>query len=364
MKLKKKPTGSSPKNSKASTGRGLLTIDITDQNIKIAHVSGRSPEQLVLENYKIFPIPQGYVQDGKINNEEQFIVVLQEAYSQFKGGSKQIVAALPHNVVTIQNFAYTPDSDTTLEDAANFEAAQIATIDEVDMDYQVVSSSADSEEVLMVIALKTDTRPYLDCLEESGFGKLKFLDIEPYAIVNAFSNWINTQSPDLENQVVAIFDIGSIKTQCLIVKAGKVLFRQEVLFGGEQLTREIQRNYQVSQEEAEKIKVSAEQPVDYEEFTVAGYNQELALEIQRVLQFFYTSAHSNGNDKISRLLLTGGTAVLPNLTKIVEETTNVPTLVINPMQYVGVASHIDPMSLIQDAGRLTVCCGLAVRGVA
>ncbi|QJQ52352.1 MULTISPECIES: type IV pilus assembly protein PilM [Vitreoscilla] len=364
MKFKKKPAASSPKNSKASTGRGLLTIDITDQNVKIAHISGRSPEQLVLENYKIFPIPQGYVQDGKINNEEQFTVILQQACSQFKGSGKQVVAALPHNVVTTQNFSYTLDSGTTLEDAANFEAAQIATIEEVDLDYQVINTASDSEEVLMVIALKSDTKPYLDCLEEAGFGIPKFLDVEPYAIVNAFSNWINTQSPDLENQILAIFDIGSLKTQCLIVQAGKVLFKQEVLFGGEQLTREIQRNYQVDQEGAEKIKVSSEQPIDYEEFTVSGYNQELAMEIQRVLQFFYTSSHSNGKEKINKILLTGGSAVLPNLSKVVEEQCTIDTVVVNPLQFLGIASHIDPLSLVQDAGRLTVCCGLAVRGVA
>ena len=364
MKFKKKPAGSSPRNSKASPGRGLLTIDITDQNVKIAHLSGRSPEHLVLENYKIFPIPQGYVQDGKISNEEQLIETLKQAYSSFKGTTKQVVAALPHNVVTIQNFNYTPDGDASLEDAASFEAAQIATIDEVDMDYQIVGSSSIGDDVLMVIALKTDTKPYLDCLDEAGFGTLKFLDVEPYAIVNAFSNWINTQSPDLENEVLAVFDIGSLKTQCLILKGGKVLFKQEVSFGGEQLTREIQRNYQVDQDGAEKIKISSEQPVDYQEFTVNGYSHELALEIQRVLQFFYTSSHSSGNEKISRILLTGGSAVLPNLTNIIQEQCNITTMVVNPMQFLGIASHIDPLSLLQDAGRLTVCCGLAVRSVA
>lgn len=83
------------KSQQKRSGRGLITIDITDQNVKIAHINGRSPEQLVLENYKIFPLPQGYIQDGKINNEEQLVAILQQAYTQFKNGSKQFVAALP-----------------------------------------------------------------------------------------------------------------------------------------------------------------------------------------------------------------------------------------------------------------------------
>lgn len=106
MKIKKKAAAPSKNNSKSVSGRGLITIDITDQNVKIAHLNGRSPEQLVLENYKIFPLPQGYIQDGKINNEEQLVAILQQAYAQFKGSSKQFVAALPHNIVTLQSFNY------------------------------------------------------------------------------------------------------------------------------------------------------------------------------------------------------------------------------------------------------------------
>lgn len=363
MKIKKKNAALNKKNSKSSSGRGLLTIDITDQHVKIAHLTGRTSEQLVLENYKTFPIPQGSIQDGKIANEEQLIGVLQQAYSQFKGSSKQFVVALPHNVVTLQSFHYTPDGDTTLEDAANFEAAQIATIDEINLDYQVVNSNTDSDEVLMVIALKSDTQPYLDCLEEAGFGTPKLLDVETYAILNAYSNWINTQSPDLETETLAVFDIGGLKTQCLIMKAGKILFKQDIIFGGEQLTREIQRNYQVDQEGAEHIKISTEQPIDYQELTVAGFNQELALEVQRVLQFFYTSAHSGNNTKVARILLTGGSSALPKLAEAIEEHCNISTIVVNPIQYLGIASHIDPLALVQDSGRLTVCCGLGVRGI-
>lgn len=78
-------------------------------------------------------------------------------------------------------------------------------------DYQTTHSAGDSDEVLMVLALKGDSQPYLDCLDEAGFGPLKVLDVETYAIVNAFSNWINTQSPNLENETLAVFDIGGFK---------------------------------------------------------------------------------------------------------------------------------------------------------
>ena len=147
------------------------------------------------------------------------------------------------------------------------------------------------------------------------------------------------------------------------MRAGKVLFKQEILFGGEQLSREIQRTYQMDLEAAERLKTSSEQPVDYQDLIVSGFNQELSLEIQRVLQFFYTSAHSSNNQKISKIILTGGSSVLPHLSDVVEEQCNIATLVVNPMQYLGIANHIDPLALVQDAGRLTVCCGLGVRGV-
>ena len=91
MKIKKKAAAPSKNNSKSVSGRGLITIDITDQNVKIAHLNGRSPEQLVLENYKIFPLPQGYIQDGKINNEEQLVAIMQQAYAQFKAVASNLL---------------------------------------------------------------------------------------------------------------------------------------------------------------------------------------------------------------------------------------------------------------------------------
>lgn len=97
------------------------------------------------------------------------------------------------------------------------------------------------------------------------------------------------------------------------MRAGKILFKQEILFGGEQLSREIQRTYQMDLEAAERLKTSSEQPIDYQDLIVNGFNQELSLEIQRILQFFYTSAHSNNNQKISKIILTGGSSVLPHL---------------------------------------------------
>ena len=61
---------------------------------------------------------------------------------------------------------------------------------------------------------------------------------------------IREQLDDQRDQVVAIVDIGSTMTTLSVLVDGKTIYTREQLFGGRQLTEEIQRRYGLSEEEA------------------------------------------------------------------------------------------------------------------
>ena len=91
---------------------------------------------------------------------------------------------------------------------------------------------------------------------------------------------------------------------------------------------------------------------------LAPFNEKIVLEIQRALQFFFTSTQFN---KVDHILLTGGCAMLDGLEEMVAQRTQVHTLVANPFANMALSSKIKPRQLTMDAPSLMVACGLAMR---
>ena len=86
--------------------------------------------------------------------------------------------------------------------------------------------------------------------------------------------------------------------------------------------------------------------------------EKIVLEIQRALQFFFTSTQFN---KVDHILLMGGCAMLDGLEEMVAQRTQVHTLVANPFANMALSSRIKPRQLTMDAPSLMVACGLAMR---
>src|SRR5207249_4385477 len=82
----------------------------------------------------------------------------------------------------------------------------------------------------------------------------------------------------------------------------------EQAFGGNQLTQEIVSRYGMSAEEAETAKRSGGLPDDFEAEVLRPFMENLSQEVQRALQFFFTSTQYHAVDHI---LLAGGSAVIP-----------------------------------------------------
>jgi type IV pilus assembly protein PilM len=114
----------------------------------------------------------------------------------------------------------------------------------------------------------------------------------------------------------------------------------------------------MSAEEAENAKRSGGLPDDFEAEVLRPFMENLSQEVQRALQFFFTSTSYNTVDHI---LLAGGSAVIPGLEEIIHTRAQVPTVVANPFGAMQTSPRIQLKRLMQDAPSLIVACGLAMR---
>lgn len=196
-----------------------------------------------------------------------------------------------------------------------------------------------------------------DALEIAGL-TTRIVDVEAYALERAYS----LIEPQLDSQgeelVVAIVDIGATMTTLSVLAEGKTVYTREQIFGGKQLTEEIQRRYGLSLEEAGLAKKQGGLPDDYNEEVLTPFREAVVQQVARALQFFFGASQYNAVDYV---VLAGGTASIQGLTEMVEEKTGTPTLVANPFANMAVGSRVNASALSNDAPSLMIACGLAMR---
>jgi type IV pilus assembly protein PilM len=99
-------------------------------------------------------------------------------------------------------------------------------------------------------------------------------------------------------------------------------------------------------------------PQEVENIIVA-VSENVATEIQRSLDFY--SATST-EDQISRLYLSGGSARVPGLTRMIEQRTGIGVEIVNPFRRIEVPERIlSSAHLEQIAPMAAVAVGLAMR---
>lgn len=114
LKNPKKTDAKLPKKSSGLNNRAAIGIDIDQHSIKMVQLSGRSLNQIQLEKYVIAKLPKNIIQGNKVQNYDQLVTYLQQAYAKLGTSCKNIIASVPQNLATIEQLTYT-DKDAELD---------------------------------------------------------------------------------------------------------------------------------------------------------------------------------------------------------------------------------------------------------
>src|SRR5690606_38474363 len=90
----------------------------------------------------------------------------------------------------------------------------------------------------------------------------KIVEVEAYAMERACELIIDQLDGDPKDMTIAVIDVGATMMTLSVLSQGRTIYTREQLFGGKQLTDEIQRRYGLSQEEAGRAKKQGGLPDD------------------------------------------------------------------------------------------------------
>lgn len=339
----------------------ILGVDISSTSVKILELS-RSGGRYRVEGYGVEPLPAGAVVENQIRDVEAVGVALRKVVAQSGANAKAVAVAVAGAAVITKNIempaALFADE---MESQIRVEADQYIpySLDEVALDFEVQGPSKTNPEMAEVLlaACRSEHVELREAVCEIAGLECKVVDVEAYAMERAFE-LVAGQLKGENDQTIAIVDIGATMTTLIVLHAGKTIYTREQLFGGQQLTEEIQRRYGLSADEAGLAKKKGGLPDDYEDEVLKPFREAAVHQVTRSLQFFYSSSQYNAVDYI---IMAGGSSSVEGMDKLVRKQLDTQTMVANPFVGMSVAPRVNTIALSDDAPSLMIACGLAMR---
>jgi type IV pilus assembly protein PilM len=339
----------------------VLGLDISSTSVKLLELS-RHGDRYRVETYAVRALPPNAVVEKNINDPEAVADVIKAMVKQSKTRLKHAAVAVAGSAVITKMIDMPLGlSDDAMETQISLEADQYIPfpLEEVALDFEVQGESPrnpDQVEVLLAACRRENVETRVSVLQLADLLTEK-VDVEAYSMERAFE-LVAEQLEDQEGQVVAVIDIGATMTTLSVLVDGKTVYTREQLFGGKQLTEEIQRRYGLSMEEAGLAKKQGGLPDDYESEVLDPFKEAVVQQVTRSLQFFFSASQYNDVDYI---ILAGGVASMEGLTSLIEEKLGTQTVVANPFAGMSVSSRVNAASLANDAPSLMIVTGLAMR---
>jgi len=340
----------------------MVGIDIGSHAVKAVLLSQGS-EGYILEDFAVEPMTRGAVVDREIQDIEAVGNVIAKIRQKISMKAKEAAAAVSgQTVITKIIYMDVALSEDELASQIEIEADSLIPypLDEVSLDFESldVNESDPSKVNVLLSAARTESIEARVAALELGDFNAKVIDVESYALSRSHDLCLSQLPEDAIDKTVAIVDIGATMTLFTATKAGKHIYSRDQIFGGEQYTRSIVSYYNKSFEEAEEAKITRDLPPNYTFEVLAPFHTVLMQQIRRAIQMFLTSS---GIDKVDYLLVSGGTASIEGLEKLLTDELGVHTIIANPFNGMELAKSINADELAKIAPQFMVATGLALR---
>lgn len=341
----------------------LIGLDIGSSSVKLCQLkeTGRG---FALKNFGMIALPPEAIVDGSVMNATAVVDAIRELMDSQRISAKEAAISVSGHSVILRKINLPIMTREELDENIRWEAEQYIPFDinEVYIDVAVLNDHNDhgQMDVLLVAAKKDMVSEYTDVVREAGL-IASVVDVDAFALQNAFE--VNYEMP--LGETVALINVGASVVNVNVLSSGVSAFTRDIAQGGNQYTDEIQKQLNVSYDEAEALKVGGDRgdidsvvPQEVER-VMQQVSETIANDVQRSLDFYgATSADAT----IHRVLLAGGCAKVPALAQAIEQKTGIPVEGLEPFRQVDVSgSKLDPDFLRAHGPLAAVSIGLAMR---
>jgi type IV pilus assembly protein PilM len=301
-------------------------LDIGSHQVKMIKLakSGNQYRLMALGNA---PSTQKGILSETENDLTTLVTILKKLHQEARISTKNVVSSLPQDQVFTQVISLPKLSEDELMSALKWEAEQYVPIplSEVTLTHQIIGQSNEKGkekiEVLLAAAPNRLVDRMVMILKTAGFNLIS-LELEIMAVARSLI-------PSISGTTM-IVDLGAKATDIAVIDEGQTIFVRSLATAGEALTRAVAAGLglDINQAEAYKKAYGAD-PEKLEGKMLEAITPVIDVvitEMEKTIQFHQLEK----NKKISRVILTGGTAGLPAMASLMVKKLNLEIQIGDP----------------------------------
>ncbi len=283
--------------------------------------------------------------------------VIRKLHKEAKIVSREVVVSIPETQVYTRMIRFPLLTDSEVASAVKWEAEQYIPfpIEEAVIDYQIIDKNENATPpqvyVLLIAAPKLLVDRYVKLI---GMCKLDLVAIETELVAIA-------RSICPIDQTVMVADFGARSTNIAIVKNSSLMMSRSIPTAGDALTRAVAQGLGIEAQQAEEYKKT----YGLSSSNLDGKIKSILYPVLRMVSdeikkaIHYYQSEGEGEPPKS-LILTGGSAGMPEVASIMTELLGIEVSIGNPFTKV----QIDPQALKQISGYApfyAIAVGLSMR---
>lgn len=350
--------------SSSPSAASYLGVDIGYAGIKLVELKNEKGRAR-LATYAYANIPSESLEQSLLTDPAGTAELIKKMCDKAKITSKKAISALPMSAVFSSIVNVPTTNDKELKDAVTAQAKKLVKwpIEEAAIDLKVIEKTEKTEtqnassRVLMTAARKMDVDRYIQAFKLAGL-ELLSLETEAFAEVRSLIG--------KDRSTIMIIDMGSLRTNLMVVERGVPFITRSIATGGNAITQTIARTLGIPPEQAETMKRDIK---SMQAFTPTGdVGPILSVLVKPVLdevrycmnQYQAQEGGQGSQRRIEKIILTGGSSLLPRLPEFLTQQMNVNTYLGNPWARVVYPPDLRP--LLDEIGpRFAVSIGCAMR---
>lgn len=343
----------------------FLGIDIGTTSVKIVELK-KENNQARLVNYG-FSDNLSIKNSGWDSNVDFSAAVVKKILEDGGFLSRNAVSALPTFSVfsSVLNLSNVEKKD--IASAIHWEAKKVIPLplDEMILDWKQITDigkekdkqkkeAKDNTRVLLTGAPRSLVKKFIEIFKRAQINLLS-LETETFSLIRSLIG--NDKS------TIMIVEIGANTTDVSIIDNGIPMLNRSIDIGGNSITRALSAHLEISEEKAEQFKydlgISALKSKDQDiPKMIIQSIAPIVNEIKYAINLF----QSKNNKKTEKVILSGGSALLPNLSNYLAKVLDLKIIIGDP--WARISYPVDLKPLLNEIGpSMAVAIGLALREI-
>lgn len=337
-----------------SNSSEFFGLDIGNTAIRLVQLKNASSRSSLIA-YGSAAIPFGLAQSDSNVDLQNLAQIIKELVLKTRISTKNAVTALPGSAVFTAVVKLPFMTHGELAKAIKYQAEQNIPlhIKDVKIDWQVIRQDPNSKEMaVMIVAAPTGKVDKIMQLMTLAGLEVEALETSPIAMARSL---VSPTDP-----LVLILDMGATSTEIAIVENGIVSHTRSLPAAGYAFTRAISQNLGLDTDQAEQFKkrfgLSQDKLEGQVYKTIKPILNNIVDEIERSAAFY---GEQFGNT-LSRIVLTGGSARLPEFSNYLNSALKMDVGIGNPWGKVSYPANFTEQ-LQQNSAEFGTAVGLAMR---